>query len=45
MLNVNNGIITSINNDIFLNSQDYTPPQKKPPKKKPTLLIINDLVL
>lgn len=34
MLNVNNGIITSINNDIFLNSQDYTPPHKKKPKKK-----------
>lgn len=45
MLNVNNGIITSINNDIFLNSQDYTPPTKKNQKKKTTLLIINDLVL
>lgn len=41
MLNVNNGIITSINNDIFLNSQDLPPPKKK----KTTLLIINDLVL
>lgn len=38
MLNVNNGIITSINNDIFLNSQDSPPPKK-------TLLIINGLVL
>lgn len=33
MLNVNNGIITSINNDIFLNSQDYTPPKKQQKKQ------------
>lgn len=32
MLNVNNGIITSINNDIFLNSQDYTPQKNKKQK-------------
>lgn len=37
MLNVNNGIITSINNDIFLNSQDYTPPQKNKIKKQHTV--------